>query len=59
MTIELTPEEIEIIEGWYDSAAGESATDRDAPMFALLDKLSIHACQSDLWTHKDARGSQL
>lgn len=49
MIVELTPEEIETIDEWYQSAAGDSATDRDAKMFALLEKLSIRASHRDLW----------
>lgn len=48
MTIDLSPEEIDMIADWYTSAAGESATSRDWEMFALLDKLGIHADPSDL-----------
>lgn len=49
MTVDLTTEDLETISHWYRSASGESATDRDAPMFELLDKLGIHATTSDLY----------
>ncbi len=49
MTVDLTQEEIETIEGWYLVSAGESGNSRDVAMFALLDKLGIHADGRDLW----------
>ena len=47
--LKLSAEEIEIIEGWYNASAGESAHDRDEALFALLDKLGIEAHQMDLY----------
>ena len=49
MILDLSKEEIEIIEGWYHAASGESATDKTEEDFALLDKLGIHATGMDLW----------
>ncbi len=46
---DLTPEEIETIESWYMASAGESAHNRTVDIFALLDKLGIHAVASDLY----------
>lgn len=37
-----------MIAEWYESAAGESATSRDAEMFSLLEKLGIKASHRDL-----------
>lgn len=49
MTVELTTEDLKTIESWYQSASGESATECNTAMFALLEKLSIHATRSDLY----------
>lgn len=49
MTITLSAEELAIIESWYISASGESATERSMKSFALLDKLGIHATKRDLY----------
>lgn len=49
MVIELNEEELDLIGGWYDASAGESAHDRDEKLFALLEKLGIAANHRDLW----------
>lgn len=49
ITVSLTPEELDIIAGWYDASAGESAHERDAALFSLLEKLGIHANGRDVY----------
>lgn len=49
MIFELSKEEIEILESFYQSASGESAGAEDAEDFALLEKLGIRATEHDLY----------
>lgn len=48
MTIELSQEEIDIIECWYSSASGESRSAETAEQFSVLEKLGIDATRDDL-----------
>lgn len=49
MTIDLSPEEIEMLSLWYNSAAGESCGADTLEEFVLLEKLGIPANDMDLW----------
>lgn len=49
VTIELSQEEIDIIECWYESASGESHGADTAESFAVLEKLGIDAAKHDLY----------
>lgn len=49
MNIELSPEEIEILNGWYLTAASESAGAETEEEFRLLEKLGIEASDRDLY----------
>jgi len=49
MTYDLSAEEIGILTGWYQAAAGEGCGADTVEDFALLDKLRIQAHSMDLW----------
>ena len=66
MTITLTKDDLEFIEGWYQAASGESASYRSGDetsvsrIFSLLCRLGIEPTESDLWspTWDDEKGPQ-
>ena len=49
MTIELTDEDLGLIQDWYLASAGESAHKPSNELFALIEKLHIPADDSDIW----------
>jgi hypothetical protein len=58
MTIELSKEELETIECWYNSAAGESASgcrgEEAIPVLTLIKKLGFEIHQGDAYYLKKA-----
>ena len=48
MIVDLSAEELEILEGWYQSAAGESCGADTDLGFRLLEKLGFDASDRDL-----------
>ena len=52
MTVDLSPEEIEILELWYRRATCESYGATIREQFALLEKLGIEADEIDLRAYK-------
>jgi len=52
--VELCTEELAVIQGWYDSAAWESASGTREEVEPLLKKLGLTTNSMEEWAPKDA-----